>query len=200
LGEVAGDRVLDVQRFGLPVGLFAATQPRLGRRPPLTRRAGGRTPPATTPRRRARVAAGPGSAGRYPAPRQVAARSGRGRRRAAPHGLARPAPKGLGRLPTRPRSPRLHVVRTGLFANQCDTGAMDEELLPPREERARLSESRLETHQHGSPASATCCYSLLLDPHATMTLTCTNGCSCWSPDEENSPKLFLTMDVLCRLS
>jgi hypothetical protein len=26
-------------------------------------------------------------------------------------------------------------------------------------------------------------------------LTCTNGCSCWSPDEEISPKLFLTIDV-----
>ena len=31
-------------------------------------------------------------------------------------------------------------------------------------------------------------------------LTCTIGCSCWSPDEENSPRFFLTMDVLCRLS
>ena len=25
-------------------------------------------------------------------------------------------------------------------------------------------------------------------------LTCTNGCSCWSPDEENSPRFFLTME------
>jgi hypothetical protein len=32
------------------------------------------------------------------------------------------------------------------------------------------------------------------------TTTCTNGCSCWSADEENSPRFFLTMDVLCRLS
>jgi hypothetical protein len=31
-------------------------------------------------------------------------------------------------------------------------------------------------------------------------LTCTNGCSCWSPDEENSPGFFLTMDALYRLS
>jgi hypothetical protein len=105
---------------------------------------------------------------RYPAPRQVAARSGCGRCRAAPHGLARPAPKGLGRLPTRPRSPRLLVVRTGLSAHQCDTGAMDEERLPSREERARLSDSRLETHQHRSPAGATCCQSLLLDPDAMI--------------------------------
>src|SRR5215212_10308563 len=30
-------------------------------------------------------------------------------------------------------------------------------------------------------------------------LTCTNGCSCWSLDERNSPRFFLTMDVLCQL-
>jgi len=31
-------------------------------------------------------------------------------------------------------------------------------------------------------------------------LTCTNGCSYWSPDEENSPRVFLTMDALYRLN
>jgi hypothetical protein len=31
-------------------------------------------------------------------------------------------------------------------------------------------------------------------------MTCANGCSCWSPDEENSPRNFLTMDALYRLS
>jgi hypothetical protein len=31
-------------------------------------------------------------------------------------------------------------------------------------------------------------------------LTSANGCSCWSPDEENSPRIFLTMDALYRLS
>ena len=31
-------------------------------------------------------------------------------------------------------------------------------------------------------------------------LTCANGCFCWSPDEENSPRFFLTMDALYRLS
>jgi hypothetical protein len=31
-------------------------------------------------------------------------------------------------------------------------------------------------------------------------LTCTNGCSCWSADEENSLGFFLTMDALYRLS
>jgi hypothetical protein len=31
-------------------------------------------------------------------------------------------------------------------------------------------------------------------------LTCANGCSCWSPDEENSLRFFLTMDALYRLS
>jgi hypothetical protein len=32
--EVAADRVLDLERVGLPLGPFAAAQPRLGRRPP----------------------------------------------------------------------------------------------------------------------------------------------------------------------
>jgi hypothetical protein len=31
-------------------------------------------------------------------------------------------------------------------------------------------------------------------------VTCANGCSCWSADEENSPRFFLTMDALYRLS
>jgi hypothetical protein len=31
-------------------------------------------------------------------------------------------------------------------------------------------------------------------------LTCTNGRSCWSSDEENSLRFFLTMDALYRLS
>src|SRR6266545_311282 len=62
----------------------------------------------------------------------------------------------------------------------------------PREAPVNLSGSRLETHADRSPAGASCCYSLLLDPHATMTLTCTNGCSRWSPHEENSPGFFLS--------
>ena len=31
-------------------------------------------------------------------------------------------------------------------------------------------------------------------------LTCTNGCSCWSSNEGNRPRVFLTMDALYRLS
>jgi hypothetical protein len=31
-------------------------------------------------------------------------------------------------------------------------------------------------------------------------LTCANGCSCWSADEENSLQVFLIMDALYRLS
>jgi hypothetical protein len=31
-------------------------------------------------------------------------------------------------------------------------------------------------------------------------LTCAYGCSCWSADEENSLRIFLTMDTLYRLS
>jgi hypothetical protein len=38
---------------------------------------------------------------------------------------------------------------------------------------------------------ATRCYLIQMLGSA---LTWTNGCSCWSPDEENSPQIFLTMD------
>jgi hypothetical protein len=31
-------------------------------------------------------------------------------------------------------------------------------------------------------------------------MACANGCSCWSLGEENSPRFFLTMDALYRLS
>jgi hypothetical protein len=37
-----------------------------------------------------------------------------------------------------------------------------------RDEPVNLSDSRPETHQHWSPAGATCCQSLLLDPDATI--------------------------------
>jgi hypothetical protein len=40
----------------------------------------------------------------------------------------------------------------------------------PRDERARLSGSHFETHQHWSPAGANCCQSLLLDPDATISI------------------------------
>jgi hypothetical protein len=74
--------------------------------------------------------------------------------------------------------------------------AFSEYALRPREQPANLSGSRPETHENRSPAGATCCYSLLLDPHATMTSTCTNGCSHWSPHEENRPRFFLIRDAL----
>jgi hypothetical protein len=37
-----------------------------------------------------------------------------------------------------------------------------------RDEPVNLSASRQKTHQHLSPAGATCCQSLLLDPDATI--------------------------------
>jgi hypothetical protein len=40
----------------------------------------------------------------------------------------------------------------------------------PRDERARLSGSHFETHQHWSPAGANCCQSLLLDPYAMISI------------------------------
>jgi hypothetical protein len=39
-----------------------------------------------------------------------------------------------------------------------------------RETSGNLSGSGSETHQHFSPADANCCYSLLLDPDATMLI------------------------------
>ena len=47
-----------------------------------------------------------------------------------------------------------------------------------RDEPVNSSDSRLGTHQHWPPASATCCHSLLLDRMLRSALTCTNGCSC----------------------
>jgi hypothetical protein len=40
----------------------------------------------------------------------------------------------------------------------------------PRDERARLSGSHFQTHQHWSPAGANCCQALLLDPDATIRI------------------------------
>jgi hypothetical protein len=88
----------------------------------------------------------------------------------------------------------------GELGGRCRPLYRGRDLIQLRETPGNLSGSGSETHQHFSPTGASCCYSLLLDPHATMTLTCTNGCSCWSPDEENSPQIFLTMDALYRLS
>jgi hypothetical protein len=45
--------------------------------------------------------------------------------------------------------------------------------------------------------AATRCYLIQM---LRCSLTCTNGCSCWSADEENSPGVFLSMDALYRLS
>jgi hypothetical protein len=47
------------------------------------------------------------------------------------------------------------------------------------------------------PVAATRCYLIQMLWYA---LTCADGCSCWSPGEENSPRIFLTMDALYRLS
>jgi hypothetical protein len=66
-----------------------------------------------------------------------------------------------------------------------------------RDEPVNLSDSCPKTHQHFSPADASRCHLIQMLQSA---LTCTNGCSCWSSGEENCPRFFLTMDVLCRLS
>jgi hypothetical protein len=41
-------------------------------------------------------------------------------------------------------------------------------MLYPRDEPVHLSGFWLRTHQHWSPADASCCHSLLLDPYATI--------------------------------
>ena len=61
-----------------------------------------------------------------------------------------------------------------------------------REEPVHLSDSLPETHQHCSPAvliAATRCYLIQM---LRSALTRANGCSCWSADEENSARFFLT--------
>jgi hypothetical protein len=45
--------------------------------------------------------------------------------------------------------------------------------------------------------AATRCYLIQM---LRSALTYANGCSCWSTDEENRPRVFLTMDALYRLS
>jgi hypothetical protein len=47
------------------------------------------------------------------------------------------------------------------------------------------------------PVAASRCYLIQM---LRWAMTCIKGCSCWSPAEENSPGIFLTMDALYRLS
>jgi hypothetical protein len=65
-----------------------------------------------------------------------------------------------------------------------------------RDEPVNLSDSRPETHQHCSTAGANAATRCYLIQMLRSALTCTNGCSCWSTDEKNSPRIFLTMDAL----
>jgi hypothetical protein len=43
-------------------------------------------------------------------------------------------------------------------------------MVEPRDEPVNLSDSPPETHQHWSPADASCCHSLPLDPDATIRI------------------------------
>jgi hypothetical protein len=69
-----------------------------------------------------------------------------------------------------------------------------------RETSGNLSGSRSETHQHFSPADASCCQSLLLDPDATIGIDLRKQLFLLAAYEENSLRIFLTMDALYRLS
>ena len=69
-----------------------------------------------------------------------------------------------------------------------------------RGEPVHLSDSRRETHSIGRqlvPITAARCYLIHMLP---ISIDLHNGCSCWSPDEENSPGFSLTMDAHYRLS
>jgi hypothetical protein len=108
------------------------------------------------------------------------------------HALTRPA-----RTPTRPPSavdeqptPNQRRIRRRLESLGRDTdagarcyhssvvGRLREECLgtfgaaraSTRDEPVNLSDSPPETHQHCSPADASCCHSLLLDPDATIDI------------------------------
>ena len=120
-GQIAADRVLDVTRFGLPLRLFAAPQPRLGCCPPHTAVPTGEHHPRPGLDDLAERSQVPGSTAPYPTPGPVPARTGRGRRQAAPRAPAQLAPAAPGRSLLRPRSSRrlrrgAAVVRVGAVA------------------------------------------------------------------------------------
>ena len=69
-----------------------------------------------------------------------------------------------------------------------------------RETSGNLSGSESGTHQilrQLMLIAATRCYLIQM---LRCILTCANGCSRWLADEENSPRFFLAMDALYRLS
>jgi hypothetical protein len=68
-----------------------------------------------------------------------------------------------------------------------------------RELPGNLSGTGSETHQHFSPADATCCQSLLLDPDATIGIDLREPLFLLVAGEENSPRILLIMDALYRL-
>ena len=56
------------------------------------------------------------------------------------------------------------------------------------------------THQHCSPADATCCQSLLLDPDATIGIDLRKRLFLLVTGRGEYARIFLTMDALCRLT
>ena len=88
----------------------------------------------------------------------------------------------------------------GELGGRCRPLDRDRDQIQVRETPGNLSGSGSETHQHLSPAGANCCHSLLLDPNATIGIDLHIRLFLLVTDEENSPRIFLTMDVLCRLS
>ncbi len=88
-----------------------------------------------------------------------------------------------------PRRGGYHSLVVGRLREEC-LGTFGAARASTSDEPVNLPDSPAETHQHCSPADASCCHSLLLIQMLRSALTCANGCSCWSPDEENSPQSF----------
>jgi hypothetical protein len=118
-GQIAADRVLDVTRFGLPLRLFAAPQPRLGCCPPLTAVPTGEHDPRPGLDDLAERSQVPGSTAPYPTPGPVPARTGPGRRQPAPRAPTPAAPAAPGRSPLRPRSPPPSSPSDRSSAQEC---------------------------------------------------------------------------------
>jgi hypothetical protein len=88
-----------------------------------------------------------------------------------------------------PRRAVYHSLVVGRLREEC-LGTFGAARASTRDEPVNSSDSPPETQQHCSPADASCCHSLLLDPDATIDIDLRKRLFLWSPDEENSPQSF----------
>jgi hypothetical protein len=133
--QIAADRVLHIQRFGLPLRLIAAA-PAAPRSPPTAgHHAGAQPPPAVSPRRRGRAAAGPGSTRPYPPLGPGPARTGPVGQ-ARQHRPAQPARAAPDRSPARHRSRHSSSRPDQSSAQACDRACSGESTCRPRRRSA----------------------------------------------------------------